>query len=211
MKKDPDFFRDYGIIPHGVAPPPYTVRCYLPRGHIVGQYVFTGVMASFGIAIGAVFAFTLPFPANVLASGAALCGFGCLVYLATRNDYAWIELDGDLLRARHLYTQRVIERSIDEIEDLLTLVFQIRTVTIRITESWLGRVRGIEIRFCDKRTPLRVCRADPKMRNAKRLIEAIVYRMSEIGEVDAEMIDFEGKPMIRRIHWKNPGRSNGPA
>jgi hypothetical protein len=44
------------------------------------------------------------------------------------------------------------------------------------------------------------------MRNAKKLIEANVYRMSQIGEVDAEMIDFEGKPMIRRIHWKKPRR-----
>jgi hypothetical protein len=200
MKRQPDYFRDFGIIPYGVAPPPETVRCYLPWGHIIGQYVFTGVMAGFGIGIGTLFALTLPLPANVLASAAALGGFGCLVYLATRNDYSWVELDGETLRARHLYTQRVIERSIDEIEDLLTLVFQIRTVTVRITESWLGRVRGIEIRFRDKRTPLRVCRADPKMRNAKTLIEAIVYRMSEIGEVDAEIIDLEGKPIIRRIY-----------
>jgi hypothetical protein len=203
MKRQPDYFRDFGVIPHGVAPPPETVRSYLPWGHIIGQYVFTSVMAGFGVGIATLFAFTLPLPANALASAVTLGGFGYLVYLATRNDYSWVELDGETLRARHLYTQRVIERSIDEIEDLLTLVFQIRTAAVRITESWLGRVRGIEIRFRDKRTPFRVCRADPKMRNAKKLIEAIVYRMSQMGEVDAEMIDFEGKPMIRRIHWRN--------
>lgn len=28
------------------------------------------------------------------------------------------------------------------------------------------------------------------------------------GEVDAEVIDFEGKPLIRRIHWKNANRTN---
>ena len=97
----------------------------------------------------------------------------------------------------------MIKRSIDEIEDLLTLVFQIRTAATHITESWLGRVRGVEIRFRDKCTPFRVSRADPKMRNAKKLIEAIVFRMSEMGEVDAEMIELEGKPIIRRIHWEN--------
>jgi hypothetical protein len=39
------------------------------------------------------------------------------------------------------------------------------------------------------------------MRHARELIEAIAYRMSEIGEVDAEIIDFEGEPLVRRIHW----------
>jgi hypothetical protein len=204
MNRQPDYFRDFGVIPHGVAAPPETVRCYLPWGHIIGQYAFTSVMAGFGIGIGVLFAFTLPIPANVLASATALGGFGYLIYFATRNDYSWVELDGETLRAKHLYTQRVIKRTIDEIEDLLTLVFQIRTAATRITESWLGRVRGVEIRFRDKRTPFRVSRADPKMRNAKKLIEAIVFRMSEKGEVDAEMIELEGKPMIRRIHWKKP-------
>jgi hypothetical protein len=206
MNRQPDFFRDFGVIPYGIAAPPETVRCYLPWGHIIGQYVFTSVMAGFGIGIGVLFAVTLPIPANVLASAAALGGFGYVIYYATRNDYSWVELAGDTLRARHLYTQRVIKRTIDEIEDLLTLVFQIQTVATRISESWLGRVRGVEIRFRDNRTPFRVSRADPKMRNAKKLIEAIVLRMSEKGEVDAEMIELEGKPMIRRIYWKKPAR-----
>jgi hypothetical protein len=59
------------------------------------------------------------------------------------------------------------------------------------------------IRFRGKPSPFRVARADPAMKNAKELIEAIVFRMSEKGEVDAELIDFEGKPLIRRIHWKD--------
>lgn len=67
----------------------------------------------------------------------------------------------------------------------------------------VGRVRGIMIRFPDKGTPLQVIRADSAMMNAKELIEAIVFRMSEQGKVDAKVIDFEGKPLIRRIHWKD--------
>jgi hypothetical protein len=58
------------------------------------------------------------------------------------------------------------------------------------------------IRFHDQCTPLQVCRADPAMKNSKELMEAIIYRMSEKGEVDAEVIDLEGNPLIRRIHWK---------
>src|SRR5260370_29503659 len=135
MKRQPDFFRDFGIIPQGVSPPPETIRCYLPWGHVIGQYVVTSVMAGFGIGIGVLFALTLPFPVNALASSATLACFGYIVYLAARNDYSCGELDGDKLRARHLYTRRVIERSIRDIEDLLTLALQIRTGAARRTAT----------------------------------------------------------------------------
>ncbi|MHB1425321.1 MAG: hypothetical protein ACYC3I_19295 [Gemmataceae bacterium] len=111
--------------------------------------------------MGLFFARTLTFPSNVLVAAALLAGFGILVYLATRNDYSWVELDGETLRAKHLYSRRVIERSIDDIEDLLTLVFQVRSAVTRITEAWLGRVRGIMIRFRDQRTPFQVGNRSP--------------------------------------------------
>jgi hypothetical protein len=206
MPEPPDFFRDHGIIPYGVPPPAGTVRAYLPWWHIVGQYLFTAVLLAFGLGIGLLFALTLPRPLNVAAAAAALAGVAALIYLATRNDYAWIELDGDTLRAQHLYTRRIIERPVEEIDDLLTLVLQIRTAETAIVNAWLGRVRGIEIRFRDRRTPLRVSRTDPAMKNARELIEAVIYRMSEADELDAEIIPFQGKPLIRRIHWKGePG------
>ncbi len=208
MKDQPDFFRDFGILPDGVSPPAETVRSYLPWGHVIAQFLGTALMSGLGIGGALLMALTMPFPMNVFAPIAPLAGFGYIVYLATRNDYAWVELDGQQLRAHHLYTRRMIERPIEEIEELLTLVFQVRTAATLITEAWLGRVRGIEIRFRDKRTPFRVCRADPAMKNAKELIEAVVYRMSEKGEVDAEVINLEGKALIRRIYWKEPSRTH---
>jgi hypothetical protein len=204
MAAQPDFFRDFGIIPYGVSAPPAKIRAYLPWRHVLGQYVATGLMACFGAGMAHVCAMTMPFPVNVVAVIAVLAGFGYLVFKATRNDYRWVELDGEILRAQHLYSRRIIERSIGEIDDLLTLVFQVRRLETRIAEAWLGRVRGIMIRFQDKRTPMQVTRTDPTMRNAKELIEGIIFRMSRMGEVDAEVIDFAGKPIIRRIHWKNP-------
>jgi hypothetical protein len=207
MRGQPDFFRDFGILPHEVSPPPETVRAYFPWGQVMGQYLGTCLMSGLGIGMALLFALTLSFPVNILASAASLAGFAYIVYRGTRNDYSWLELDGEKLRAKHLYTRRMVERSIEEIEDLLTLVFQVRTAATLITEAWLGRVRGIMIRFRDQRTPLQVSRVDPAMKNAKELIEAIVYRMSEKAEVDAEVINFEGKPLIRRIHWKEPSRT----
>jgi hypothetical protein len=71
-----------------------------------------------------------------------------------------------------------------------------------INEALLGRVRRILIHFQDRRAPLQISCIDPKMSNAQEIIEAIVYRMSEIGEVEAEMIEYKGKPLVRRIRWK---------
>jgi hypothetical protein len=210
MSGQPDFFRDFGILPPDVSPlPPETVRAYFPWGQVLGQCLLTCLLSGIGIGMGLLFALTLPFPKNILAPTAVFALFalfGYFIYRCTRNSYSWVELVGEKLRAKHFYTRRIVERSIDEIEDLLTLVFQVRwRLDIRIAEAWLGRVRGIMIRFRDHRTPLLVWRADPAMKNAKELIEAIAYRMSEKGEVDAEVINFEGKPLIRRIHWKEPG------
>ncbi len=210
MSGQQDFFRDFGIIPHGVPAPSPKVRCYLPWGHVIAQYLFAGLMSSLAIGMGLVCILGLSFPLNVLASGAVFAGFGYLVYHATRNDYSWVELDGETLRAQHLYTRRCIERSIEDIEDLLTRVSAIRTMETLITESLLGRVRGIDIRFRDKRTPIYISRADPAMKNAKELIEAIIFRMSEKAPLDAELINFQGKPLIRRIYRKEVAPDRPP-
>jgi hypothetical protein len=41
------------------------------------------------------------------------------------------------------------------------------------------------------------------MTNAKELIEAIVYRMAEKAAITAEIVNLEGKPLVRRIYWKS--------
>ena len=204
MSDTPDFFRDFGILPYGKASPPDRVRAFLPWGHVIGQYIATGLMAAFGLGIAVLFALTLDFPLNLLGAVAPLALAGTLIYFVTRSDYGWVELDGDVIRAKHLYTRRVVERPLEEIQDLLTMVIQVRTLAVVVTEAWLGRIRGVEIRFRDGRTPLRIVRSDPAMRNAKELVEAIIYRMWEKGPVGAEITPFAGKPLVRRIYWENP-------
>ena len=203
MPDTPDFFREFGILPYGQAAPPEKVRASFSTGTVIGQYIATALMTGFGLGITILFAFTIPFPFNLLAPLTTIALFGFVVYHATRNDYAWVELDGDIVRAKHLYTRRIVERPIEEIEDLLTLVIQVRMLAVTITEAWLGRIRGVEIRFQDKRTPLRISRSDPAMKNAKELVEALIHRMGEKAPVDAEIIDLRGKPLVRRIYWKD--------
>jgi hypothetical protein len=198
----PDSFRDFGILPDGVPPPPEKVRSYLSRGRIVGQYIGSGLVSALGGGLAVLLVLTMPFPLNLLGFAAAFAGFGSVLYLATHNDYRWVELDGKFLRAKHLYTGRVIERSIEEIGTLATIVYPIRRIQTVIIETILGRVKGIEIRFHDQRTPMRVLRSDPAMTNAKELIEAVVFRMAQVREVDAEIIEFAGKPHVQYLHWK---------
>jgi hypothetical protein len=49
------------------------------------------------------------------------------------------------------------------------------------------------------------------MTNAQELIEAVLYRMAEVRELDAEIVNFAGKPLVRNIHWKGerPGAPPG--
>src|SRR4051812_30092836 len=112
MTDRPDFFRDFGILPGDTPPPEGTVRSHLPRSHVFGQYAGTVLMSSLGLGMAAVVAFGLPFPAGALAGLLPLGLFGTIVYLATRNDYHWVELDGTTIRACHLYTRRLVERPI---------------------------------------------------------------------------------------------------
>jgi hypothetical protein len=96
----------------------------------------------------------------------------------------------------------VIARSLEEIECLATMAYQVRSTETAIIEAVLGRVKGVEVRFRDRRTPLRILRADPAMTNARELIEALLFKMAQIREVDAEIVNHAGKPLVRHIHWK---------
>jgi len=205
MSPSLDKFRDYGLISPATRPPTGVIRAPYSGGQIIGQYIATALMTGLGLILTLVCLLVPPLPYNLLLPLLPLAGFGCLIWLATRNDYAWIELEGRTLRAKHLYTGQIIERPVDEIDDLLTMVFQVRTVATLVTEAWLGRVRGILIRFDDQRTPLQVTRTDPAMSNAAELIAAIVYRLAETGTVEVEMTQRDGQPLVRRVWRKRDG------
>lgn len=211
MAEQESSFRDFGILPVGLKPPADRVRCFLSTGRVVGQWIGTGLVGSVGVALAVVFTVFFPPPLSLLATAATLVAFAAFVHLATHNDYRWIELDGNTLRARRLYTGRTIERSIDEIDSLTTMVYQVGGDTTAVLEALLGRVKGVELRFRDQRTPLRILRADPAMTNAAELIEALLYRMRQQRELDTEVVNWVGKPLVRRVWWKGetPGKPPG--
>ena len=120
--------RDFGILPGDVAEPREIVRCSLSTGQIIGQYLLTTFLISLGLGIGLPLAIMGP-PEAVLMGGwlaAVALGF---TWFGTRHDYAWIELDGPVLRARHLDTRRMVERSIGDVEEIRTHAYLGRLAT----------------------------------------------------------------------------------
>lgn len=202
MPQEPDNFREFGLLPEDAVAPAGPIRATFSTGQLIGQFAGTFIMSGLGLGIFAVMLLAFPFPANIGPALLPLGLFGFIVYRATRNDYQWVELDGDTIRAKHLYTRQLIERPVQEIDHLLTLVFLVRSGTTLLSEAWLGRVRGFAIRFRDGKSPFQVSRADPAMQNAQTLMEGLIYRMSEAAPIEAEIIQFGGAPLVRRIYWK---------
>lgn len=199
MTQPSDPFRDFGILPPDVAPPAAPIRSYFSAGRVVGQYVATGLVAALGVGATVLFGALMPAPLNLLGGAAAFGAFGIFIYLMTRHDRRWVELDGTTLRARHLYGGGVLERSIDDIESLNTIVHPVVNAAILAVEKIWGRIKGVEIRFRDQRTPLRIQRFDPAMTNAKELIEAVMFRMRERGGLVVDVIQLDGSPLVKQV------------
>ncbi len=196
-------FRDFGILPVDLKEPPATVRAVMPMGHVIGQYIATALMSCFGLGAVVLFAIVVPPPLNIPAALAPLLLFGFIVHRATRNDYHWVEFSGTVLRAKHLYTRRIVERQLTDVSEVMTLVFQVRNLSVVLVEHWLGRVRGVMIHFAARRTPLLVNRVDPSMRGAQELIEALYFRLSQRSDLEWEVINFAGQPLLRRVYVKS--------
>ena len=202
MPSSSDPFRDFGILPPDTAPATMPVRSYFSGGRVFGQYLATGLVASLGAGIAVLFALFMEPPLNILGGAASLGTFGVFIFLMTRNDRRWVELDGTTVRARHLYTGRIIERSVGDIESLNTVFYPVANAAVLLVEKMWGRIKGIEIRFRDRRTPLAIMRSDPAMTNAKELIEAVMARMQQLGELDVDVIQLDGSPIIKQVRRK---------
>src|SRR5206468_55586 len=104
-------------------------------------YIGTALAAAFGMGCMVLFVSVLPRPLNMLAGVATGMGFLAFIHLVTHNDYGWVEIKGDRIQARHLYTRGVIERKVGEIECLRTMVHQVRRLETVVIEAVLGRVK----------------------------------------------------------------------
>jgi hypothetical protein len=199
MRRD-EILRTYGILPERKALPRGRIRSQLTTGNIIGQWIAFLVFGIGPILLGLFLLIVVP----ILSIRLGLAGFLCclghfLGFYIARDVNEWVELDGDAFRWKHLFTRQVSERDLSEIEAIVTLTLVFRTRTVRIVEGMLGRIKGFEFQFHDMKQGVRVFRADPAMTNVRQLLEGVVSKMYEYGDVVPEIIDFEGTPLIRRL------------
>jgi hypothetical protein len=199
MRRD-EILRTYGILPERKAPPRGRIRSRLTTGNIFGQWIAFLMFGIGPILLGLFLLIVVPVLSIRLGLAGFLCLLGlCLGFFIARDVKEWVELDGDAFRWKHLFTRQVSERDLSEIEAIVTLTLAFRTLTVRIVEGMLGRIKGFEFQFQGMKQGVRVFRADPAMTNVRQLLEGVVSKMYEYGEVVPEITDFEGTPLIRRL------------
>lgn len=203
MQRD-ELLRMYGFVPQqGAEAPRGPVRSSLTTGNIIGQWIAFVLFGVCPVLLGLLLLVVVPVLPVRLGLGTFFCGFGLLIgWLIAHDVNEWVELDGDALRWKQLFSRQVRQRSVGELEAIVTLTLAVRTVAVRITESIFGRIKGFEFRFPDAKRGVRIFRADPAMTNVRELLEGVVAQMYRYGDVVPEIVDFEGAPLVRRLRFE---------
>jgi hypothetical protein len=199
MQRD-ELLRTYGILPEKKAPLAGPIRSSLTRGNIIGQWIALVLFGICPLLLGMLLLIVVPVLPVRLGLGGFFCALGLILgALIARDVNEWVELDGDTLRWKHLFSRQTKERKIYEIEAIVTLTLAMRTTAVRIAEGIFGRIKGFEFRFPDMKQGVRVFRADPAMTNVRQLLEGVVAGLYQYGEVVPEIADFDGTPLVRRL------------
>jgi hypothetical protein len=194
-------FRDFGVIPAGLPEPAEVVRCFFSRGRVMGQYLATAVVAVVGLGLSILAALFLTSPLNLLGCAAFVAAFGVFVCMVTRNDYGLIELQGETLRAKHLYSGRTIERSISDVDSIESILIRSTHLETAVIAAMFGRIKGVDVQFRGGFS-LRIQRSDPAMTNAEEMIQGILYRMKQQEELEFDILELEGQPALKRVYRK---------
>ncbi|QJW94273.1 hypothetical protein [Frigoriglobus tundricola] len=194
---DPNF----GVLFDELPPPPETIRCFLSPGRIRTKYVGAAILTVMGLGLAALFVILVPTQAGLPGCAASIAAFGVYLYLATRHVYRWVELDGDVIRSKHLYTGRIVERPIDEIDYLYSWGLQNGSLETVNLASLLALVGGMEIRFRDRPTPIPIMHADPAFLHAAPFLEAVIARMARVRPLDASFVRLGPRPHLCAVYW----------
>jgi hypothetical protein len=194
--------RNYGIVPRRQPTHSGPVRAEFSRGTQIGQWVAFSLFGIGPILLGVLLLIVVPVLVVRLPLFLGFTLFGLLVcWFVAHDANAWVELDEDHLRWKNMFTGRIQERPVNELTEILTMVLAVTSIALKIHENIFGRIRGFEFRFEDPKARVRIFRADPKMTNVMELVEAVVGKLYEQGEVEAETILFDNKPLIKTLRF----------
>ncbi len=166
-----------------VKAPAEAVRCYYGWGHVIGEYAKTALVVGTGLGFCNYYALNVPFPFNILGAVLYVALFAFLLYMVTRYDYAWIVVDESRIRAKHLYWPRIVDRRIEEIKELRTVLSA-------------GKIKAVKVVFWNVRLPIATMRIDMAMTNAREAIDALMIRMEEIEKKRGKMADRDERLIV---------------
>ncbi len=173
------------------------VRCYYRWGRLLYEYVKSALVALLGFILCGLFALAAenePFLARLFIAAIYPAFLAFLLFMITRYDYAWIEIDGLSIRASHLYWPRSIERRLDEIQELRPVLHS-------------GRVMAIKVVFWNVRLPFTTMRIDMSMCNAEEAIGALTTRFSDIEKRIAKGADSDVNFEVHSTNIRDPRES----
>lgn len=199
MERD-EILRTFGILPERIQPVRGVIRSRLTTANIVGQWIAFLMFGLGPFLLGLLLLAVVPILEVRLGVGGFLCVLGLILgFLIARDVNEWVELDGSAFRWKHLFTWQVNERAVSELESIETLTLAFKTHGTEIIEAMYGRIKGFEFRFPHMKQGVRIFRTDPTMTNVRELVEAVVARMYQYGDVVPDMENFEGTPLVRRL------------
>lgn len=157
------------------APGP-SVRCALKWyiqliALLMGPVLFGGPLAG-----GVWCLLAAVFPENLF--GLVLLGVAAFLGYHMGQTYAWIELDGDVLRAKNYWTRWEMVRFVSDIRDIRPLVAMGHNEVTGILDGLMGKVRGYEIRFVQGGWSLPLMRYD--MSGVDKMMRALAERGKDV-------------------------------
>jgi hypothetical protein len=195
-----DLLRHYGIVPQRQAAIKDSVRSVLTPGNVFGQWAAFVLFGIMPLLLALLLLVVVPIPNVRFGLAAFFSIFGLSVgYLIAHDTNRWVEVDGDFLRWKRLFSGQIVQRRVGELQEIRTMIVMVTNLTVRIHESIFGRVRGFEFRFADTKKGVRVWRVDPKMTHVAELVEAAIAKLYELGDVQPEIIELEGTPLVKRL------------
>jgi hypothetical protein len=133
---------------------------------VIGPSIWLGLLAG-----GILVAWKAPTLGSRLTIPLVMWGGGAFLMYHMIHTFDWVEFDGEVLRARHLYTRRLWVCRVEDIEEVRPAYGAVKGAANALMDRIIGPVRGYEIRVAGRRRGIWMAVGDTA--NAKELAMAV--------------------------------------